>query len=241
MKAIFLKEIRSFFGSAIAYLVIAVFLVLAGLFTFVFEGDYNVLNSGYADFTPFFNLCPWILMFLVPAVTMKSFSDEFRMGTIELLLTKPITHFQLLGGKLFAAFFLVLFALLPTLFYLILIGNLAYEGNSLDSGSIIGSYAGLCFLILAFSSIGTFASTLSDNQIVSFIVGLLICFLMYFGFESIASSFGSFTNTVEKIGMSAHFSSMSRGVIDSRDLIYFLSIAALFSVLTLFRLQAKIK
>ena len=167
MKAIFLKEIRSFFGSAIAYLVIAVFLVLAGLFTFVFEGDYNVLNSGYADFTPFFNLCPWILMFLVPAVTMKSFSDEFR--------------------------------------------------------------------------IGTFASTLSDNQIVSFIVGLLICFFMYFGFESLATYFGTFASTIEKIGMSAHFSSMSRGVIDSRDLIYFISIALLFSVLTLFRLQAKIK
>src|SRR5690606_30375250 len=182
MLAILKKEINTFFASPIGYLVIAVFLVLNGLFLWLFKGEFNILDSGFADLTAFFLLAPWILIFLIPAVTMRSFSDEKKQGTLELLLTKPISSLQIVLGKYFGAFILVVIALVPTLLYVYTISSLESQEGSLDVGSLMGSYIGLLFLVASYTAIGVFASSLSDNQIVAFIIAVFICFFFYFGF-----------------------------------------------------------
>ncbi|WP_411767436.1 gliding motility-associated ABC transporter permease subunit GldF [Winogradskyella sp. A3E31] len=233
MFAVLKKEINTFFASPIGYLVIAVFLVLNGLFLWVFKGEFNILDNGYADISSFFLLAPWILIFLVPAVTMRSFSDERKQGTLELLLTKPISHLQIVLGKYFGALVLVIIAIVPTLLYVYTVYQLGNPIGNLDVGSTLGSYFGLLFLVASYTAIGVFASSLSDNQIVAFIVAIFICFFFYFGFDGIAN-FNLFGNNLyfENLGMQSHFKSMSRGVLDTRDLIYFLSIAAFFIILT---------
>lgn len=236
MFAIFKKEINSFFASPIGYLVIALFLVLNGLFLWLFKGDFNILESGFAELTPFFLLAPWILIFLVPAVTMRSFSDEKKQGTLELLLTKPLSHLQIVLGKYFAALLLICLALLPTLIYIVALDNLKMSADTLDYGGIVGSYLGLFFLVAAYAALGLFASTLSDNQIVAFIGAVFLCFFFYFGFEGL-SSFSDLS--LEQLGMEAHYNSISRGVLDTRDLLYFLSISIFFIVLTQFNIQKK--
>lgn len=238
MKALLLREIKSFFGSPIGYLVIAIFLLLNGLFLWVFEGEYNILKSGFADLTPFFTIAPWILLFLIPAVTMRSFSDEMKQGTLELLLTKPLSVWQIVTGKFLGAFVLIVIALFPTLLYVLVISKLALPEGNIDLGSILGSYFGLLFLISAYSSIGVFTSTLSENQIVAFIISVFLCFFFYYGFEGIADFVGGSRNFVSAIGMDAHFKSMARGVLDSRDVIYFLSITILFLSLTVYKLKS---
>lgn len=230
MFAILKKEINSFFASPMGYLVIAIFLLLNGLFLWVFRGDFNILNYGFADMSPFFLLAPWILIFLIPAVTMRSFSDEKKQGTLELLLTKPLSHLQIVLGKYFGALILILIALLPTLLYVYTIYALGNPMGNLDVGSTMGSYFGLLFLVAAYTAIGVFTSTLSDNQIVSFILSVFLCFLFYIGFEGI-SEFSSST-LIEQFGMSYHYRSMSRGVLDTRDIIYFLSLTVFFISLT---------
>ena len=189
MKALLFREIKSFFGSPIGYLVIAVFLLLNGLFLWVFDGDFNILNSGFADLSPFFKLAPWILIFLIPAVTMRSFSDENKQGTIELLFTKPLSIWEIVGGKFLGAFILIVLAILPTLVYVWVVSSLGKPVGSIDMGSTMGSYFGLLFLIAAYTAIGIFTSTLSDNQIVAFIVAVFLCFVFYFGFDGMASFF----------------------------------------------------
>lgn len=233
MLAILKKEINTFFASPIGYLVIAVFLVLNGLFLWVFTGEFNILDNGYADLSSFFLLAPWILIFLVPAVTMRSFSDEKKQGTLELLVTKPISHLQIILGKYFGALLLIVMALIPTLLYVYTINTLGNPEGNFDFGSTLGSYFGLLFLIGAYTAIGVFASSLTDNQIVAFIIAIFICFIFYFGFDGIAS-YKLFGNnfSIENLGMSSHYKSMSRGVLDTRDLVYFISIAALFILLT---------
>lgn len=238
MKAILLREINSFFGSPIGYLVIAIFLILNGLFLWVFDGDFNILNSGFADLSPFFTLAPWILIFLIPAVTMRSFSDEKKQGTLELLLTKPLSITSIVNGKFFAALLLIAIAIIPTLLYVWVIYGLGLPEGNIDLGSTIGSYFGLFFLIAAYAAIGIFTSTLSDNQIVAFILAVFLCFIFYFGFEGIASYFGTFQPIVSRIGMDSHFKSMARGVLDTRDILYFVSIAVLFLALTVYKLKA---
>ena len=238
MKALLLREIKSFFGSPIGYLVIAIFLLLNGLFLWVFEGDFNILNSGFADLTPFFTLSPWILIFLIPAVTMRSFSDEKKQGTIELLFTKPLSIWEIVNGKFFGAFLLILIAIVPTLIYVIVISSLGDPPGNIDMGSTIGSYFGLLFLIAGYTSIGVFTSTLSDNQIVAFIIAVFVCFIFYFGFEGMASFAGGLSGLVASLGMDYHFRSMSRGVLDTRDIIYFLSITILFLSLTVYKLKS---
>lgn len=233
MFSILKKEINSFFASPIGYLVIAVFLVLNGLFLWLFKGDFNILDNGFADLSSFFLLSPWIFIFLIPAITMRSFSDEKKQGTLELLLTKPISHLQIVLGKYFGALILVVIAILPTLIYVYAISKLGNPEGNLDIGSILGSYIGLVFLAAAYIAIGIFASTLSDNQIVAFIIAVFLCFFFYFGFEGLANYklFGE-SIYIEKLGMDFHFKSMGRGVLDTRDLLYFLSITVFFIVLT---------
>nr|WP_321222617.1 gliding motility-associated ABC transporter permease subunit GldF [uncultured Psychroserpens sp.] len=233
MLAILKKEINTFFASPIGYLVIAVFLLLNGLFLWLFKGDFNVLDNGFADLSTFFLLAPWILIFLVPAVTMRSFADEKKQGTLELLLTKPISHLNIVLGKYLGSFVLIIIALIPTLLYVYTISKLGNPKGNLDIGSVMGSYFGLLFLVAAYTAIGVFASSLSDNQIVAFIVAVFICFFFYFGFEGL-SNYNIFGDALymESLGMESHFKSMSRGVLDTRDIIYFLSVTALFIVLT---------
>jgi len=235
MLAILKKEINSFFASPIGYLVIAIFLLLNGLFLWVFKGEFNILDNGFADLSTFFLLAPWILIFLIPAVTMRSFSDEKKQGTLELLLTKPISTLQLVLGKYFGAFLLILIALIPTLLYVYTVYQLGNPLGNLDFGSTLGSYFGLLFLVAAYTAIGVFASTISDNQIVAFIVAVFLCLFFYIGFEGIADVISS--NSVEQLGMNAHYKSMSRGVLDTRDLIYFLSVTILFIALTKFNIK----
>ena len=230
MLAILKKEINSFFASPIGYLVIAVFLILNGLFLWIFKGEFNILDYGFADVSPFFLLAPWILIFLIPAVTMRSFSDEKKQGTLELLLTKPISNLNIVLGKYFGALILISIALLPTLLYVYTIYQLGSPAGNLDMGSTMGSYFGLLFLAASYTAIGVFASSLTDNQIVAFILAAFICFLFYIGFEGIAEFTSS--NFIEQLGMSIHFKSMSRGVLDTRDIIYFLSVTLFFILLT---------
>lgn len=238
MKALLLREIKSFFGSPIGYLVIAIFLLLNGLFLWVFEGDFNILNSGFADLSPFFTISPWILIFLIPAVTMRSFSDEKKQGTIELLFTKPLSIWEIINGKFFGAFILIVMALLPTIVYVLVLSWFGNPEGNIDMGSTLGSYFGLLFLISGYTAIGVFTSTLSDNQIVAFIVSVFFCFIFYFGFEGLAGFAGNMSGLVSAFGMDYHFKSMSRGVLDTRDIIYFLSITIIFLSLTVYKLKS---
>lgn len=233
MFTIIKREINSFFSSTIGYLVIAVFLVINGLFLWVFSGNFNIPESGFADLSPFFELAPWVLLFLIPAVCMRAFSDEMKMGTLELLLTKPISLNQIVLGKYLGAVILILIALIPTVLYVFTISELGNPSGNWDVGSTLGSYIGLIFLVLAYTSIGIFSSTLSQNQIVAFIIAVFLCFTLYYGFEG----FSSLSFNISSLGMKAHFDSVARGVLDTRDLIYFLSISAFFIALTILKLK----
>jgi ABC-2 type transport system permease protein len=237
MFAILKKEFNSYFASPIAYLVIGVFLLINGLFLWVFKGDFNILNAGFADIHPFFYLAPWVFLFLIPAITMKSFADEFSNGTIEILKTRPLTDWQIVLGKFWASLLLVIVALIPTLIYIYSVYQLGNPKGNLDFGSTIGSYLGLLFLAATYTAIGLFTSTLSKNQIVAFILGVLITFILFFGFNTISTSFFNESIPLKRVGMNEHFKSMSRGVIDTRDLLYFLSVTIFFLFITKTRLE----
>lgn len=243
MLALFQKEINSFFSSVSGYLVIAVFLLTSGLFLWVFQGQFNIFDFGFADLSPFFSFAPWIFMFLVPAVCMRSFSEEKRQGTLELLFTKPLRIRQLVLGKFFGAFVIVLLALIPTLLYVLTIHVLGEKTGNFDLGATLGSYLGLVFLGACYTAIGIFASSLSQNQLVSFIVAVFLCFLVFFGFSGIShiGIFGSETYALEYLGIEFHYKSISRGVVDSRDLVYFFSIVFFFLFLVKINLDVSIK
>ena len=235
MIAILKKELNSFFASPIGYLVIAVFLIINGLFLWVFKGDFNILNAGFADLNSFFFIAPWFFLFLIPAITMRSFSDEFRLGTIEILKTKPLSDTQIVLGKFFGALILIILALIPTLIYVYSVLKLGNPINNLDFGSTLGSYIGLLFLAAAYTAIGLFTSTFSNNQIVAFIIAILISFFMFYGFEALADL--ELSESLRSFGMYDHFKSIRRGVIDTKDVIYFISITVFFLFLTKLKLD----
>ena len=309
MRALILKELRGFLGSLIGQIVVVVFLLLTGLFLWVFPD--NILDSGYADLGPLFFIAPWVFLFLVPAVTMRSFSEEKRNGTIEFLLTKPLTELQIVLAKYGAAVILVLFALLPTLIYVWIVDHLslshAYPGDEaasaialrtwsiagvlllimlgmvyrkasrvqqkwttakwmrsifiriliagfvalivhtllsfsgIDQGATWGSYVGLFLLAACFASIGIFASSLTDSQIVAFLIAVFMSFFLYLGFDLIASfqTFGALEGPIRSIGIQTHYASMSRGVLDLRDVLYYLGIITIFILLTRAVLQSR--
>jgi gliding-associated putative ABC transporter substrate-binding component GldG/gliding motility-associated ABC transporter permease protein GldF len=227
MFALLKKEITSFFASPIGYLVLAIFLIINGLFLWLFKNEFNILDYGFADLTSFFTLAPWVLIFLIPAVTMRSFSEEKRQGTLELLLTRPITKLQIVLGKYCGAVVLIVLALIPTLLYVYTVYQLGNPSGNLDIASTIGSYIGLLFLVASYTAIGVFSSSLSKNQIVAFIISVFTCLFFYIGFESLADFIA-----VDDLGMQAHYESLSRGIIDTRDLLYFLSVTIIFILLT---------
>lgn len=309
MRALIRKEIRGFLGSLIGHIVIVAFLLITGLFLWVFPD--NLLDLGYADLAPLFFIAPWVFLFLVPAVTMRSFSDERRSGTMELLLTKPISELKLVLAKYLAAVLLVFIALLPTLVYVFSVDGLSLSQVALpagerahrllglristlvvavagvwlllarrrradprwttgglvlraallgavvvlwysivgallfmegiDTGGTWGSYVGLFFLAACFTAIGVFASALTDNQIVAFLIALLLCFITFIGFDLVAdfSVFGAWEGPLKSIGIQQHYQSISRGVIDLRDVLYFLGVIGIFVLLTRTVIQSR--
>ena len=240
MFAIFRREIQSFFTAPIGYLIVGLFLLLNGLFLWVFKGDYNIFDYGFADLGNFFLLAPWVFVFLIPAITMKSFSEERKLGTLELLLIKPISTWKMVLGKFLGTCALCFIAIIPTIIYVFAISDLGIIPGNYDLGVVLGSYFGLIFLVATYVSIGLFASTLSENQIVAFIIGILLCSLLFNGFDAISTLFsnGDVQLQIQQFGANAHFESIARGILDTRDLIYFVSITFFFLYLTRARLSS---
>lgn len=234
MKAILIKELNSFFSTTVGYLVIAVYLLINGLFLWVFDTDFNILHAGFADLNAYFFIAPWIFIFLIPAITMRSFSEEIQSGTIELLKTKPLTTTQIVLGKYFGALLLVLIAILPTSIYAITIYYLGNPVGNLNLGTTLGSFLGLLFAVTAYTAIGIYASSITKNQIIAFITAVCISFFIFYGFEAAGSYnlFGNLDYFVQQLGMYSHYTSIGKGVLDTRDLAYFSSIAVLFLFLT---------
>jgi ABC-2 type transport system permease protein len=236
------KEISAFLNSVTGYVVIAVFLLSIGLLMWMLPGtDFNLLESGAANLDTLFILAPWVFMFLVPAVTMRSLAEEKKSGTIELLLTRPLSDMKIVLAKYLAAVLLIVFSLLPTLVYFISVWYMAAPAGNVDTGSILGSYAGLLLLASGFAAMGVFASSLTENQVMSFILALLLCYLFYAGLDYAGSVFpdSGTGNILVELGINSHYTSLSRGVIDTRDVIYFLSLSAFFILLTRFTLERR--
>jgi ABC-2 type transport system permease protein len=241
MFAIFRKEISGFFSSLTGYIVIIVFLVINSLFMWVFPGEWNVLDNGYASLDTLFFLSPWVFMFLVPAVTMRMIAEEKRLGTIELIYSKPISESSIIYGKYFASVCLVLLALLPGLIYYFSVSALGETPGNIDKGGTLGSFIGLFFLASVYASAGIFASSLTDNQVIAFIIAVLLCFVMFMGFDSIAYLPGlkKLNEFVIRLGINEHYKSISRGVLDIKDVIYFIAVIMLFNEATRFHLLSR--
>ena len=226
------KELRQFFSSLTGYIAIIVFLLVNGLVLFVFEN--NILDFGYATLDRFFQLAPWILLLLIPAITMRSFADEFKSGTYEILQTRPLSRWQIIFGKYLGSLIVVLIALVPTLIYFFTVQNLS-SGEGIDPGATIGSYIGLIFLAAVFTAVGVCCSSFTNNAVIAFIISLIACSLLYYGFSAISRLPGLSSGAdyyIEMAGIDFHYHSVSRGVVDTRDLIYFLTISALFLAVT---------
>jgi len=234
MFSIFRKEIAGFFSTLTGYIVIVVFLLINSLFMWIFPGEWNIFDTGYAGLDTLFFISPWVFLFLVPAVTMRMIAEEKRLGTIELLYSRPLTERGLIWGKYLSSVVLVLLALLPGLIYYISVYLLGETPGNLDRGGTIGAFIGLFFLASVYASAGIFASSLSDNQVVAFIIAVLICFVLYAGFDSFAYLPGlkKLDEFVIRLGINEHYKSVSRGVIDLADVVYFIAVAVIFNEAT---------
>jgi ABC-2 type transport system permease protein len=240
MYSIFLKEVRSFLSSLIAIIVIVVFLIANGLFLWAFK-ETNILDNGYANIDPLFELAPIIFIFLISAITMRSFSEEKKTGTFETLTTKPISDMGIIMGKFLAALTIVVLAILPTLLYYYTVHKLSVPVGNIDTGALIGSYIGLLLLSAGYISIGLFSSIITDNQIVSFILSMFLCFFIFTVFDFLGSFEWLKNNNffVEWLGINYHYKNISRGVVDTRDIIYFISLIILFVWLTKIKLNSR--
>ena len=239
MFSILKKELNSYFSNPTGYIVIGLFLIFCGLFLWVIPGEYNVFYNGYANVDGLFTLAPWLFLVLCPAITMRLFAEEKQNGTWELIITKPIDKWSIIFGKYLAAWILMIVALLPTLLYFIIVAFLAEPQGNVDAGAFWGSYLSLNFLAGVFVAIGVFTSSLTNNQIISFVLAALFSFIMYYGLELSASFFssGKSIQFISNLGMNAHFKSMSRGVIDLRDLAYFIGLIYVFLFFTRLRIS----
>jgi ABC-2 type transport system permease protein len=241
MYSIYKKEIVSFFSSLTGYIAIIVFLALTGWFMWINPGEFNILDGGYSNIDTLFVIAPWVFLFLVPATTMRSFAEERKTGTIELLLTHPVSEMQLVMAKYLAAVTLILLSLIPCLIYFATVYFIGNPTGNIDSGGTWGSFIGLFFLASAYAAIGIFASSLTDNQIVAFIVSSALCFFTYTGFDGLASMapLKSVSAFIISLGINEHYRSMSRGVIDIRDLMYFVTVSAMFTGAARLKLQSR--
>ncbi|MDD2286794.1 MAG: gliding motility-associated ABC transporter permease subunit GldF [Paludibacter sp.] len=241
LTAIIKKEINTFFSSLMGYIVIAVFLIATGLMLWVIPGQYNIIDAGYAHVDGLFVLAPWLFLFLCPAITMRAIAEERQNGTWDLLITRPVGVSRIVAGKFLASWLLVIIALLPTILFYISVYYIAEPFGNVDSGAFWGSFAGLILLAGIYVAIGIFASSLSKNQVFAFIMTLSASFLLFYGFELISLFFqsGSTILLIENLGIHAHYKSISRGVIDSRDLTYFFFMSGLFIFFTIRKLSIK--
>ena len=241
MLALLRKEIENFLSSLIAYIVVVVFLLVVSFFLWVIMFGQNIIGNGYASIDGLFSIAPLVFLFLIPAITMRMFAEERKSGTIEMLLTQPLSDMQIILAKFFAGVILVIFSLIPTLVYYYSVYQLGLPPGNIDSGAMWGSYIGLLLLGAVFVAIGLFASSISDNQIVSFILAALISAFFFLGFEFIwpLDVFSNVGLLISSLGIFAHYESISRGVVDTRDIIYFISIIALFLMLTRFSLASR--
>jgi len=231
MVHLLVKEFNSFLNSLIAYVVMGVFLIGVGLLTWVFP-ETSVLDYGFADLDSLFSFGPYVLMFLAPAITMRSFAEEKRTGTLELLVTKPLTDWNIVLGKFLASFLLIVFALIPTLVYYYSVSSLGNPVGNIDSAGVAGSYIGLVLLGCVFCAVGIFVSSFSPNQIVSFILSAFLCYILFYGFSSLAGLWADYAFEVQQAGLLFHYESLSKGLIDSRNVIYFLSVIFLLLLST---------
>ena len=241
MLAIFRKEISGFFSSLTGYIVIIVFLLVNSLFMWVLPGEWNILDSGYAGLDTLFYISPWVFLFLVPAITMRMIAEEKRLGTIELIYSRPITERAVIYGKYFASVSLVLLSLLPGLIYYLSVYYLGETPGNLDIGGTWGAFTGLFFLASIYASIGIFASSLTENQVIAFIIAVLLCFILFAGFDSFAYMPGlkKLDEIIIGLGINEHYKSMSRGVIDVKDVTYFLSVVVIFNEATRLKLLSR--
>jgi ABC-2 type transport system permease protein len=241
MRFLLNREIQGFFSSLTGYLVIIVFLAITGLCLWVFPGMLNILDSGYASLDSLFFIAPWVFLFLVPAITMRSFSEEIKTGTIELLLTRPVSEMQLALAKFLSAVILVLIALLPCVVYIVSVWHLGNPQGNLDTGATYGSMIGLLMLGAVYAAIGTFTSSLTGNQAVAFILAAATSFVLYEGFDALAglSGSGAIQDLIAYLGIKGHYASISRGVVDFRDIVYFLGVMFIFLLLTRIKLQSR--
>lgn len=229
MWAILKKELWSSFGNWTALLIISAFSVIGTLFLFFFDNDSNIFEIGTASLQSYFVLVPWLMMFIVPAISMKALAEEQQTGTLSWLFSQPLTLGEIIGGKFLSVWVITLLCLAPSLFYLYTISTLGVPQGNFDLGATLGSYFGLLLLTAAFSAVGILASSLSSNQIMAYLVGVLLSFFFYFGIEQIASYklLGSFDYLLSYVGFYQHFLAFSRGLIDSRDIFYFLLITCI--------------
>jgi ABC-2 type transport system permease protein len=223
------KEFYQFFSSLTGYITIILFLLVNAIYLFVLK-DSNIFDFGYATLSSFFDLAPWVFIFLIPALGMRSFADEFKSGTFETLKTSPLTKWQIVGGKYVAILAVIVIALIPTFLYIITIHSLSSSGG-IDSGAITGSYIGLFFLASVFAAITLWCSGLTSNAVIAFLLSAFACIVLYFGFSAISKLpvfSGNADYYIEMIGIDFHYQSISRGVLDTRDIVYFLSVIFLF-------------
>ncbi len=241
MYSIFRKEISGFFSSLTGYIVIIVFLLINSLFMWVFPGELNIFDNGYAGLETLFFISPWVFLFLVPAITMRMLAEEKRLGTIELIYSKPVSERDIIWGKYLASLTLVLLSLLPCLIYYISVFMLGETPGNLDKGGTAGSFIGLFFLASVYAAAGLFASSLTDNQVIAFLVAVLICFVFFMGFDSFAYLPGlrRLDEFVIRLGINEHYKSLSRGVIDISDVTYFAVVVVFFNEMNRFHMISR--
>ena len=239
MFSIYKKELSHYFSSLIAYIVLGIFFLFMGLVLWVFPQT-SIIDNNYANMNAFFGMAPTIFTFVIPAITMHSFSEERQSGTIEMLLTKPIRSWQILGGKYLASLTLILFALIPTLIYYFTVYRLGLPEGNIDSGAIIGSYIGLFLLVTSFVAIGIYASTLTSSQVIAFVIATFLCFFIHWGLDYLGQRrefLGISDDILQRLGMNHHYLALSRGLLDSRNVLYFISISSLFLILSNYSLN----
>lgn len=242
MLAIVKNEFRSFFSQLTGYLIIGIFLVVCGLVLWVFQGPYNIPENGFADLSGFFLLAPFVLLLLIPAVTMRSFAEERRTGTFELLMIKPLSTWQIVLGKFMGCLIVSLLAIIPTLVYIASIDAMKVEGQQIEAGVILGSYLGLCFLLMVYTALGVLASSLSSNQVVAFLIAVMLCWLMYSGLEALAHLFsGPIFLLIRDMGLKSHYDSIARGILIFKDVIYFISITVFVLYLSVLQIRTNTK
>lgn len=240
MWAIIKKDLGVFFTTPIGYIVVGLFLLANGMFLWVLPGQYNVLDGGYANVDGLFSLAPWLLLFLIPAITMRAMAEEYQTGTVETLLTKPVEEYKVVCGKWLASWVLVVVALLPTLLWYFIVGAIAEPAYNVDGGAFWGSWLGLLMLSMLYTAIGIFGSSLTKSQILAFVVSAVVSFLLYYGFELAGGlTSGTTAYTLQSFGIAAHYSSISRGVLDSRDVVYYLLTSAVFLWLAVYAVKRR--